>query len=75
MQNNLPEIIFASGDKAESQRISRWVRSGFLRKLAPRVYTSNNKDSDKAIVGRNLYLILAKLFPGAVLSYRTALEE
>ena len=74
MQRNLPEIVFASVDKAESQRISRWVRSGVLRRLVPRVYTSNNKDSDEAIVARNLYLILTKLFPGAVLSLRTALE-
>jgi len=74
VQRNLPEIVFASADKAESQRISRWVRSGVLRRLVPRVYTSNNKDSDEAIVARNLYLILGKLFPGAVLSHRTALE-
>jgi len=74
MQNNLPEIVFASADKAESQRISRWVRSGLLRKLVPRVYTSNFKDSDRAIIGRNLYLILGKLFTGAILSHRTALE-
>ena len=74
MQRNLPEIVFASADKAESQRISRWVKSGVLRRLVPRVYTSNNKDSDEAIVARNLYLILTKLFPGAVLSHRTALE-
>ena len=74
MQRNLPEIVFASAHKAESQRISRWVKSGILRKLVPRVYTSNSKDSDEAIVARNLYLILTKLFPGAVLSHRTALE-
>ena len=74
MQRNLPEIVFASADKAESQRISRWVRSGTLRRLVPRIYTSNKKDSDEAIVTRNLYLILTKLFPGAVLSHRTALE-
>ena len=74
MQRNLPEIVFASAHKAESQRISRWVKSGILRKLVPRVYTSNSKDGDEAIVARNLYLILTKLFPGAVLSHRTALE-
>ena len=74
MQRNLPEIVFASADKSESQRISRWVKSGTLRRLVPRIYTSNKKDSDEAIVTRNLYLILTKLFPGAVLSHRTALE-
>jgi len=74
MRENLPEIVFASSNKAESQRISRWVKSGRLRKLAPRVYTSNSADSDEAIVSRNLYTILSRLFPGALLSHRTALE-
>lgn len=74
MKENLPEIIFGSSDKAESQRISRWVRSGILRKLVPRVYTSNLEESDDTIVARNLYLILGGLFPGAVMSHRTALE-
>ena len=74
MEKNLPEIVFASSNKAFSQRISRWVKSGLLRKLVPRVYTSNFKDSDEIIVSRNLYLILGKLFPGALLSHRSALE-
>jgi len=74
MKENLPEIVFGSSNKALSQRVSRWVKSGLLRKLAPRVYTSNFKDSDGIIVSRNLYLILGKLFPGALLSHRTALE-
>lgn len=74
MKKNLPEIVFASSNTAESQRISRAVKSGMLRRLIPRVYTSNFKDSDETIVSRNLYRILSKLFPGALLSHRTALE-
>ena len=74
MQKNLPEVIFASSDKAESQRISRSVKAGNLRKIAPRVYTSNRTDAPSVIVTRNLYRILGGLFPGAVLSHRTALE-
>ena len=70
----LPEIIFASSDKAASQRISRLVRAGSLRKLLPRVYTSNFVDADETIVKRNIYALLAKLFPGALLSHRSALE-
>jgi len=50
------------------------VKSGELRKIAPRVYTSNLADTAAAIVSRNLYLILGRLFPGALLSHRTALE-
>ncbi len=74
MKENPPEIVFASANTTESQRISRWVRSGRLRRLATRVYTSNATDADAAIVSRNLYLILGRLFPGALLSHRTALE-
>jgi hypothetical protein len=73
MKENLPEIVFATSEKAESQRISRLVKAGRLRKIAPRVYTSNLTDSPEAIVVRNLYQILGRLFPGAVLSHRTAL--
>ena len=74
MKKNLPEIVFGSSDRAESQRISRSVRAGYLRKLVATVYTSNNVDSDEAIVKRNLYPILGKLFSGALVSHRSALE-
>ncbi|MEA1867265.1 MAG: cell filamentation protein Fic, partial [Thermodesulfobacteriota bacterium] len=74
MEKNIPEVVFGSSDKSISQSISRMVKSGKLRKLMPRVYTSNFNDPAEVIVGRNLYLILGKLFPGALLSHRTALE-
>ncbi|NQT91513.1 MAG: Fic family protein [Lentisphaerae bacterium] len=74
MENNLPEIVFSASDSALSQRISRWVKSGKLRKIAPRVYTSNFADPDEEIVRRNLYPVLGRLFPRAVLSHRSTLE-
>ncbi len=74
MKKNLPEIVFGGGDSINSQRVQRQVKSGELRKLAPRVYTSNFSDSDELIVKRNLYLILGHLFTGALFSHRTALE-
>jgi hypothetical protein len=74
MPETLPEIVFASADSTESKKISRWVKSGMLRKMLPRVYTSNFEDSDETIVRRNLYPILGGLYPDAVLSHRTALE-
>lgn len=74
MPESLPEIVFASAKATESKKISRSVKSGLLRKLLPRVYTSNFEDSDEAIVHRNLYPILGRLYPNAVLSHRTALE-
>ena len=74
MRNILPEIVFSTSDSTLSQRISRWVKSGRLRKIAPKLYTSNFTDSDYQIVKRNLYPILGHLFSGALLSHRSALE-
>ncbi len=74
MEKNLPEIVFGSSEKKISQRISRAVKSGRLKKLLPRIYTSNLSDFPEKIIKRNLYLILGKMFPKAILSHRTAIE-
>lgn len=70
----MSEIVFASSSPSESRRISRAVRAGKLRTLLPRVYTSNLTDQPAAVVRRNLPLLLGRLFPGAIVSHRTALE-
>ncbi len=69
-----PEVIFSSSESKISQAIHRGIQVGQLRKLAPRIYSSNLKDTPENIVKRNLYHILSNLFPGAVVSHRTALE-
>src|SRR5579872_498331 len=69
-----PEIIFGSSDSKQSQAIRRAVAKGILKKMAPRLYTSNLIDEPASIIKRNLYHILATYFPGAILSHRTALE-
>jgi len=74
MGKYLPEIIFGSSDSSRSKEISRLHRQGLVRKMMPRVYTSNLIDSDEAIIKRNLWIILGHLYPGAVLSHRSALE-
>jgi len=68
------EIIFASSDAIISRRISQLEKSGKLKKIAPRIYTTNLYDSAESIVRRNLIEILAWRFPGAVISHRTANE-
>lgn len=68
------EIVFGSSDSIVSRAIGQGLKAGQIRKLAPRLYTSNLKDSPEAIISRNQYFILSNLFPGAILSYRTALE-
>lgn len=49
-------------------------KKGQIRKIAPKIYTSNLTDSDENVVRRNLFLILGRLFPEAVVSHRSAFE-
>jgi hypothetical protein len=68
------EIVFGSTDTRVSTAISREVRAGRLRRIAPKLYTANFKDSPESIIRRHLYRILARYYPGAVVSHRSALE-
>ena len=72
--SNLPEIVFASSDSQISRQISDFLEKGILIKLLPRVYTANLQDDLEKILERNLFLILGKLYPKAVLSHQSALE-
>jgi hypothetical protein len=77
MEKNPPqlqEIVFASSNKAESRRITALLREDLIRKIAPRIYTSNLADEPEVIIKRNWYLILAHLYPDAIVSHRSALE-
>ena len=78
MEKNLPihlqEVIYGSSDSSISKQISRLEKDGIIRKIAPRLYSSNLHDSPEDIVRRNLFSILGHLFPGAVLSHRSAIE-
>jgi len=69
-----PEIVFGTSNSAQSQAIRRALKAGRLRKIAPRLYTSNFADKPSAIIARNSYQILGELFPGSVISHRSALE-
>ncbi len=68
------EIIFASSEKKESRRITALLKEKLIRKIAPRIYTSNLDEEPASIIKRNWYRILANLFPKALLSHRSALE-
>ena len=70
----LPEIVFGSSQSYTSRQISKLVKEGHLRKLIPRVYTSNMHDPGHLIVKRNLWQLISHLFPGAILSHRSAIE-
>lgn len=78
MENILPihlqEIIFSSSDKNLSKQISKLEKAGEIRKIAPRIYTSNFIDQPEAIITKNIFTILGTLYPNSVLSHRSALE-
>lgn len=68
------EVIFGSADKNISAQISKLQKQGKIRKIAPRLYTSNLSDSDEEIIRRNLFIILGNLYPGSIISHRSAFE-
>ena len=68
------EIIFGSSDPNVSRVLSKKEKNGELRKLAPRIYTTNLIDSPANIVRRNLIEILAYRYPNALISHRSAKE-
>ena len=69
----LQEIII--GTKERSKQISKLEKEGLIRKIAPRLYTSNMTETPGKIVRRNWYRILSELYPEAFLSHRSALER
>ena len=68
------EIIFGSSNPNISRVISKKEKDGELRKLAPRIYTTNLIDSPANIVRRNLIEILVYRYPNALISHRSAKE-
>ena len=78
MENILPihlqEIIFGSSEPRVSKQISKLEKEGKIRKIAPRIYSSNLNEPVEDIVRRNLFRILGNLYPGILLSHRSAFE-
>lgn len=71
---NVLEVVMATSDKQDSARKTAMIKSGTLRKIAPKVYTTNMDDTAEEIVRRNMFYILGQLFPQAVISHRSAFE-
>jgi Fic family protein len=71
---HLEEVVFSSSNSKFSRQISKLEKTGKLRKIAARIYSPNFIDSPEVIVRRNLFAILGKLYPGSLLSHRSALE-
>jgi hypothetical protein len=76
MERNIPlhlqEIIFTN--RALSRQITKWEKAGLVKKIAPRVYSGKIGDTPEALIRRNLFTILGRLYPNAVISHRSAFE-
>ncbi len=70
----MSELFFTSGDRKERYKISKLLKEKKIRKLAPRIYSTNLEESPSDIVKRNILEILSNLYSGAVLSHRSAFE-
>lgn len=68
----LKEIIFASDKTTESKMIARKEANGTIRKIAPKIYSTNLLDSPESIIKRNLIQVLGWRLPGCVISHRSA---
>lgn len=67
-------LFFGGGTAAERQSISRGVKAGKLAKLSSGMYTDELDHDPAAVVRENVWEIAAHLFPGGVISHRTALD-
>lgn len=66
--------MMATSDKTVSLKRTSMIKEGLLRKIAPKVYTTNMEEEPAVIIRRNLFYILGQLYPQAVISHRSAFE-
>ena len=73
LPNQQGEVVVSKDNNRVA--IHRAARAGKLQKLAPRVYTTTLQDPPEKIVRANCWTIAGALFPHALISDRTALEQ
>ncbi len=71
---NISEVVLATQDKTASAEKTAMIKAGTLRKIAPKVYTTNMDDTPEDVIKRNIFYILGQLYPQAVISHRSAFE-
>lgn len=70
----MSELIFAAKTPSEAYKLYKLLGAKIIKRIAPRVYTTNLEETPAAIINRNILEILGSLYPGAVLSHRSAFE-
>lgn len=69
---DLPEVFPSTPELARA--ITRAARRGEVRRVAPRIYSTNLDEPLETVVRRNLWPLVGLVTPGAVVGYRTSLD-
>lgn len=67
-----PEVFLSTS--ATANRVSALASKGRVRKIGPRLYTTDVTSDPATVVRRHVWHIVGLLVPGSVVSYRTAFE-
>jgi hypothetical protein len=70
----LPPVLFPGVNSTERRRLAELKAAGRIRPVGPRLYVSVPKAEVSATIRRTWSTIVARLFPKALISHRTALE-
>src|SRR5262245_15391980 len=70
----LPPVLFPGGTSTERRRLAKLRAKGRIRLVGPRLYVSVSKAETAATIRRTWSTIVARLFPDALITHRTALE-
>lgn len=70
----LPAVLFAGGNSTERRRLAELKAARRIRRVGPRLYVSVPASKTKATLRQAWSTIVARLYPGALISHRTALE-
>ncbi len=68
-----PEVFLSTREIAN--KVARELKKGNIRKIGPRLYTTNLKDSPAYIIKKHLWVIVSEYFPDGLIADRTALEN
>ncbi|MDC0980126.1 Fic family protein [Bdellovibrionales bacterium] len=66
-------LVPQSSTSSLRNALSKALKQGLVKRLAPRVYVDTTADANGVIVN-NIFSIVATLYPGAIISHRSAVE-
>jgi hypothetical protein len=70
----LPPVLFPGRNSTERRRLAELKAAGRIRSVGPRLYVSVSEADTAATLQKTWSTIVARLFPDAFITHRTALE-